>query len=172
MKLFVHSLGRLVSKCGVVTALIFIFSCSVIQPIQHTFSKKDSIIERERVVEIKVPGTTINTHLSKAQLDSLTTALQSMPIVHRHIYMTDPKLQTRLSFALDSIGRLVIGCETMEKMYFEKLKEKDHIIQEKEFEIREEHKKFGQKLSDFIKTGFWSILIFIGLAVFAYIKLK
>lgn len=129
------------------------------RPVQHNYYHKDSVIERERLVPITVPASSTETHLSAAQLDSLRLALQSMPQVHRTVYLTDPKLQTRLSFALDSIGNLVVRCETLEKMYWEKLKEKDRIINIKELEIRKQQKSFIQKVEGFIHNGIWWAII-------------
>lgn len=134
------------------------------QPVQHTVIHTDSVIERERLVPIKIESTSVTTRLSTGQLDSLKAALKNLPANNRTIYYTDPKLKTQLSFALDSIGNMVIRCQTLEAMYWEKLKEKDHIISTKELEIREQQKTFGQKLSSFFNNG----ILFIVLALAAF----
>ena len=138
------------------------------QPIQHTIYRTDTIIERERLVPIKVEGSSVTAHLSDAQLDSLRTALQAFPRINRTVYMTDPKLQTRLGFALDSIGNLVVRCETLEKMYWQKLQEKDRIIERKEYLLQEQQKNFGQKLSSFFNNGI--LFVVLALAIFTGIN--
>lgn len=142
----------------VVLLCLIMLSCKPV-PVQHTVHHTDTIIERERLVPIKVEGTHVTQKLSAGQLDSLTAALKNLPAGNRVIYYTDPKLKTQLSFAIDSIGRLVIQCRTLEALYWEKLKEKDRIIERKEFELREQQKTFGQKLSTFFTNGIWFIVL-------------
>lgn len=146
--------------------LLFMFMLASCKPttLQHTIHHTDTIIERERLVPIKVESTHVTTKLSAGQLDSLTTALKNLPANSRTIYYTDPKLKTQLSFALDSIGRLVIQCRTLEAQYWEKLKEKDRIIERKELQIMEQAKTFGQKLSTFFNNG----ILFVVLAFIAF----
>lgn len=153
-------------------AILFIMfsivSCKAPQPVQHTIHRTDTIIERERLVSIKVDGTQVTTKLSAGQMDSLTTALKNLPANNRTIYYTDPKLKTQLSFAIDSIGNLVIQCKTLEALYWEKLKEKDHIIERKEYELREQQKSFWTKIVLFFNNGI--LFILLALVVFTGIN--
>jgi hypothetical protein len=135
--------------------------CKVTQPVLHTVHRTDSVIERERLVPITVAATSVETRLSPSQLDSLKAALRNLPVGNRTIYYTDPKFKTQLIFALDSIGQLVIQCKTLEALYWEKLKEKDRIIEIKDFEIREQSKTFWQKLQQFIDHGMWFLVLLI-----------
>jgi hypothetical protein len=136
-------------------------------PTVHNHFRKDSVIERERLVPITVRETTVRAAFTKDQLDSLTEALRSMPQVSRHIYLTDPALKTQLAFTLDSLGRLSIRCTTLEQTFWEKLKEKDRIIYERDQQIIKERKTFGQKLSAFMDKLYWIGIISVVLtAVF------
>lgn len=138
--------------------IVMLTGCTSVRPVQHTIEKTDSVIIKETLVPVKVPGSAVSTSLSKAQLDSLTRALRSMPANNRTVYLNDPTLKTRLSFALDSLGKLMIKCESIEQMYMAKLIEKDRYINVKELEIREQQKSFGQKLSNYFDTILWTVI--------------
>src|SRR5688572_29942478 len=105
---------------------LFLFGCKATIPVSHTTSHTDSTIIRERLVPIYVPGSHVTAKFSDLQLDSLMNALGNMTMAdwetnenksQKSFYITDPKMNTRLTFALDSIGRLVLRCESIEKMY-------------------------------------------------------
>jgi len=156
--------------------LVILASCKPAAPLQHTISRTDSVIIRERLVPIKIESTSVKKSFSKAQVDSIITALKNLPANSRTIYHTDPKLKTQLSFALDSIGNLVVQCKTLEALYWEKLKEKDRIIEKKELEIREKEKTIFQKIERTAKIIGGSLLaILIGLftiVIYIYRKFK
>jgi hypothetical protein len=141
--------------CG----LVLLAGCRVVQPVQHTFEKTDSVIIREKMVPVNIPATEVTSTLSKSQLDSLTLALRSMPANNKTIYLNDPTLRTRLSFALDSLGKLIIRCESIEQLYMAKLQEKDHYLKIKDLEIREVQKTFGEKIKNYFNTILWTIII-------------
>jgi len=145
--------------------MLFLFlilvSCKSTQPVSHTYTHTDSVITRERLVPIKIESTSVDKHFSASQVDSIIAALKSLPVGSRTIYYTDPKLKTTLSFALDSLGKLVIQCKTLEAMYWEKLKEKDHIIQTKDFELREQRKGFLQRIGDVFNHGIWFMVLLV-----------
>ncbi len=130
--------------------LLLMAACTTVRPVQHTIEKKDSVIVREKLVPITIQGTQVSTTLSKEQIDSLVLALKAMPAKDRIIYKNDPTQSTRLSFALDKMSHLIIGCENLEKIYQAKIEEKDRYIQQKELEIREREKSFGDKLRNAI----------------------
>ena len=140
--------------------LLFV-SCKPTAPVQHTIHRTDTIIERERMVPITIESTSVQKTFSKPQVDSIIAALKAMPSGSKTVYYTDPKFKTQLSFALDSIGNLVVQCKTLEALYWEKLKEKDRIIERKEYELREQARTFGQKLSGFLNNGLWFVIIAI-----------
>jgi hypothetical protein len=141
--------------------MVLLAGCKVTQPVLHTVHRTDSVIERERLVPITVAATSVETRLSPSQLDSLKAALRNLPVGNRTIYYYDPKLKTQLTFALDSIGNLIIQCKTLEALYWEKLKEKDRIIEIKDLEIREQSKSFWQKLQTFIDNGIWFLVLLV-----------
>lgn len=150
--------------------MVMLAGCKITQPVQHTLIRTDTIIERERMVPIKIESTQVETRFSPSQLDSLKALLKNLPVGNRTIYYTDPKLKTQLSITLDSLQEaLVFNCKTLEAFYWEKLKEKDRIITTKELEIREKEKRFAQKLEEFIKHGLWFIALLV--IVFAGITL-
>ncbi len=139
--------------------VVMLAGCRVVQPVQHTIEKTDSVIVREKVVPINLPHTEVHTTLSKSQMDSLTLALKSMPGNNKTIYITDPTLRTRLSFKLDSLGKILIRCESLEALYIAKLYEKDRYIHLKDLEIREVQKTFAQKVSNYFNTILWTVVI-------------
>src|SRR5689334_3678352 len=108
--------------CAVIIPLLT--SCTTVKPVEHTVMKKDSVILREKLVPFSVQETTIEKSFSRAQLDSIITALKSMPIGSRTIYYTDPKFKTQLTFMLDSIGNLVTQCKTLEQEFNVRITEK------------------------------------------------
>lgn len=147
--------------------MVMLAGCRITQPVKHTVERYDTIIERERLVPIKVEASQVETRLSPQQLDSLKAALRSLPVGNRTIYYTDPKFKTQLTFMLDSIGNMVIQCKTLEAMYWEKLKEKDHIIRVKDLEIREYQQGFWQKIKSFFGNGIWFVIL-IALAILGF----
>lgn len=154
--------------------VVMLAGCRVVQPVQHTIEKTDSVIVREKIVPVTVPHSEVTATLSKQQMDSLTLALKSMPANHRTIYMTDPTLKTRLSFTLDSLGKVMIRCESLEAMYIAKLQEKDRYIHIKDLEIREAQKTFGQKVSNYFNSIMWTVgiafIIIIILSIVLWLK--
>lgn len=150
--------------------LLLMAACTTVRPVQHTLEKKDSVIVREKLVPITIQGTQVSTTLSKEQIDSLVLALKAMPAKDRIIYKNDPTQSTRLSFALDKMSNLIIGCENLEKIYQAKIEEKDRYILQKEIEIREREKSFGQKLSNAINRviawGVVAVIILIAAIIF------
>lgn len=152
--------------------VVMLAGCRVVQPVQHTIERKDSTVIREKLVPVTVPGSEVKTTLSKSQLDSLTLALRSMPANNRTIYYNDPTLKTRLSFALDSLGKLIIRCESIEQMYMAKLQEKDRYIHVKDLEIRELQKTFGERLKTYFNTILYTLIAAIILIVGLNILLK
>lgn len=138
---------------------------SIPVPVEHTFTRKDSVILREKLVPFSIQETTIEKSLSPAQMDSLIAVLKSMPVKSRIIYYTDPELKTRLSYTLDSIGNLVTKCTTLEQEYQLRITEKEHFIQEQEKIIQELKRSPFEKFTNFINNGLWSIVIVLILIV-------
>lgn len=147
--------GLIVSILAVMT----LTGCKVVQPIEHTITKKDSVILREKLVPFSIQETTIEKSFSHAQVDSIIAALKQLPINSRTIYYTDPKFKTQMSFMLDSLGKLVIGCKTLEQQFHAKITEKDHIIIDQEIQIVELKKGFWYEVKTFFSNGIWFILI-------------
>jgi hypothetical protein len=159
-KILTHTLGKCVHVVFFIGLIgLGVTGCRSTQPVSSTIIRKDSVIMREKLVPITVKETLVRAAFTQDQLDSLTQALQAMPRVSRHIYMTDPQLKTQLAFTLDSLGRLAITCKTLEQTFWEKLKEKDRIILEKDQQIIKERETFGQKLSNFIDNALWLAII-------------
>lgn len=138
---------------------------SIPVPVEHTFTRKDSVILREKLVPFSIQETTINKSFSREQVDSIIMALKSMPINSRTIYYTDPKFKTQMSFMLDSLGRLIIGCKTLEQEYQFKITEQDRYIKEQEKIIQELKRSPFEKFTNFINNGLWSIVIVLILVV-------
>ncbi len=147
------------SLCLMCLGIVLLAGCTSVRPVQHTIEKTDSLIVREKLVPVTIPHSEVKTTLSKSQLDSLTLALRSMPANNRTIYYTDPLIKTRLSFAIDSLGKLIVRCETIEQMWMAKLQERDRYIHVKELEIQQLQKTFGQKLSGYFNTILWTVVI-------------
>ncbi len=151
----------IVRLCLMCLGVVMLAGCHTVQPVQHTIEHTDSVIVTEKLVTVPVPGSEVKTTLSKSQLDSLTLALKSMPANNRTVYLTDPTLKTRLSFAIDSLGKLIIRCQSIEHLYMAKLEQKDKYIRIKELEIQQERKTFGQKLSNYLHTILWTVVILL-----------
>lgn len=143
----------------VLFAVWMLAGCTTVRPVEHTITKKDSVILREKLVPFSVQETTIEKSFSHAQVDSIIEALKRLPINSRTIYYTDPKFKTQMSFMLDSLGKLVIGCKTLEREFHAKITEKDHIITTQEKQIVELKKGFWQQTKDFLNNGVWFIVI-------------
>lgn len=143
----------------VVLIAVLLAGCTTVRPVEHTVTKKDSVILREKLVPFSVQETTIEKSFSHAQVDSIIAALKQLPINSRTIYYNDPKFKTQMTFMLDSLGKLVIGCKTLEREFHAKITEKDHIIVEQEKQIVELKKGFWQQTKDFLNNGVWFIVI-------------
>jgi uncharacterized protein YlxW (UPF0749 family) len=86
-----------------------------------------------------LPTATVGITLTKSQLDSLITALGTLPSsVEKVIYYQDPKTRAMLSVMLDSLQRIQITCTATEQKYYEKTKEQTRTISQLQNELRKE----------------------------------
>lgn len=143
----------------VAIAIMMLYGCKVVTPLEHTITRKDSVILREKLVPFSVQEVTVEKSFSRAQVDSIIMALKALPLNSRTIYYTDPKFKTQMSFMLDSLGKLVISCKTLEQQFQVKITEKDHIITSQEKELFELRKSPWQQIKHFLSTGLWSVII-------------
>lgn len=155
-----------------VVLITMLTGCTTVRPVEHTVTKKDSVILREKLVPFSVQETTIEKSFSHDQVDSIIQALKTLPINSRTIYYTDPKLKTQLAFMLDSLGRLVISCKTLEREFQIKISERDRIIVSQEKQLVELKKGFWEQVKHFLNTGLWSIVIVLVLIIVIFIMVR
>jgi hypothetical protein len=136
--------------------------CRIQQPASSVHHYHDSTIVREKVVTIPVPGSHVRTGLSRTQYDSLVSALQLLPRNQQVIYRTDPKMHTRLAYALDSLGRLIITCQTLERKHQAIVEERERTIRDLQKQVLVEKESGVQKL---IIYGMLAIVVLGALAV-------
>lgn len=135
--------------------------CRIQQPASSVHHYHDSTIVREKVVTIPVPGSQVRTGLSRTQYDSLVSALQLLPRNQQVIY-TDPKMHTRLAYAIDSLGRLMITCQTLERKHQAIVEERERTIRDLQKQVLVEKESGVQKL---IIYGMLAIVVLGALAV-------
>lgn len=135
--------------------------CRIQQPASSVHHYHDSTIVREKVVTIPVPGSHVRTGLSRTQYDSLVSALQLLPRNQQVIY-TDPKMHTRLAYAIDSLGRLMITCQTLERKHQAIVEERERTIRDLQKQVLVEKESGVQKL---IIYGMLAIVVLGALAV-------
>jgi len=146
-------------------------------PVSHNFYRKDSVIERERLVPIHIPPSLVKQGFTIDQWDSLVTLLKSNPGKRFEVRSTptDAGIETQLSLMIDKAGNLIAQCESMEETYQAIVKDKERYIIEKEKEIVDLKKTMIQRLDDFIKTALWlgiiSTVIYVVVTVVIH-KLK
>jgi hypothetical protein len=149
--------------------LILLFklaACKTYVPVSHTEHRSDTTIIREKLVPVKVPGSSVATHIGKDQYDSLVRALMNLPRTSRTIYITDPTLQTQLKIYIDSLGQLAFKCQTLEREYQAKLQEKERTITTTTETVVEKEETLGQKLERFLRNGLiWAVIAIIICAV-------
>lgn len=151
---------------------LILLSCKPTQQITEKHFRSDStIIEYEPIV-IEIPGSQVIQELPANFYDSISQVLQQRPPDQRVIYQTDPTLQTRLSFFLDSLGRLQARCESLERQYEGQQKNILRIVKEIDQKLVTEEKKPGlfAQVKTTMNNMVWLIVI-IGVAIL-YIKLK
>jgi len=102
--------------------------CRIQQPASSVHHYHDSTIVREKVVTIPVPGS------------------------QQVIYRTDPKMHTRLAYALDSLGRLIITCQTLERKH-------QAIVEERERTIRDLQKQVLVEKVAIVVLGALAVLL-------------
>ncbi|MFN7879908.1 MAG: hypothetical protein ACK5P1_07865 [Sphingobacteriia bacterium] len=120
---------------------------------------------REKVVTIPVPGSQVRTGLSRTQYDSLVSALQLLPRNQQVIY-TDPKMHTRLAYAIDSLGRLMITCQTLERKHQAIVEERERTIRDLQKQVLVEKESGVQRFVDkLIIYGMLAIVVLGALAV-------
>ncbi len=150
-------------------------------------SKKDSSSFKETVEAKVIPGTSVDASLTPGKLDSLIKSLKGLPTsVTRTIYLTDPKMQTRISLLIDSLGNAILRCSDQDEVYYQVTRELTRIIEAKEAEIKR-IKSESVKVSEskeVIQKGFFATIwdgakwVFIALVAFVvcgtifYIKTK
>lgn len=118
----------------IVLLLIFTAMCSSCKAPRQSVTEKhyrsDSTIVKYEPVTIEIPGSEVKETLPPNFYDSLVHALKARPPDQRVIYRTDPGMQTKLSFFLDSLGQLQARCETLERQYSDTLQHVYRLIKE------------------------------------------
>jgi len=145
-----------------VMLMVFIMSgCKPTREITEKHYKTDSTIVRYEPVMIEIPPSEVVQDLPVNFYDSVQSLLAQRPPDQRVIYQTDPTMQTRLSFFLDSLGRLQARCETLEKQYEDSIQSILRIVKEIDHRtVREEVKPgFFEKAKIFINSFAWIIVI-------------
>jgi hypothetical protein len=95
----------------------------------ETTVKSDSSYYKETLEEKVLPSAEVGITTNKSQLDSLISALRSLPSnVTKEIHYQDPKARAMLTILLDSLGNIQFKCTALEQTYYQKFVEQQRTI--------------------------------------------
>lgn len=164
---FIFALAMALLMC------LFLFlatGCKPVRQVTEKHYKLDSTIIKYEPLFIEIPGSEVVQELPPSFYDSISKLLAGRPPDQRVIYRTDPTLQTRLSFFLDSLGNLQAKCETLEKQYEDSIASILRIIKEIDHRTIVKEPGFFEKMKDFINT--FALVIMLIVCVVVYFALK
>jgi len=177
----------------IIVVLIFclallVFGCGKrLVPIKEVYHKSDTTIVTEKLVPIEVEGSNV---IAVGKVDSLLKLWTSYdptwelsmdsdvpldPNKRKVAEFIDPTNQTRLTIFYDSLTReLAAKCETLEKMHYARVQEKETIIKEYKETIAKERKSFADQVKQIIVYVIVGACALVGLivvvAVVGYLK--
>jgi hypothetical protein len=94
-----------------------------------TTAKSDSSFYKETLKEKVLPKAEVGITTNKNQLDSLISALRSLPSnTPKEIHYQDLEARAMLTILLDSLGNIQFKCTALEQHYNEKFIEQQRII--------------------------------------------
>lgn len=151
---------------------LFVAACAPKHVPVQTITKTDTTtIIREKPILIKVPGSGVDINLDSL-FNAWSKANPAQPTVNRTIYLTDPKLQTRLQIFTDSLGNLVARCETLEREHLARVQEKDRVINSYQKDVVQLKESFGKRLEQTILTIIGGLCVLLFLVVVTLIVIK
>jgi hypothetical protein len=149
--------------------LISLLSCRPHQNIYNTHNHSDSIVYKEKLVPVNVPGSNVTT---KVNYDSIALVLSKYKLGTK-VYRDDPTNSTRLSFWKDSItGKLMESCETLKKQYEAKVTEKEEYIKDLTIQHEKERNNWIQRTEEKIEGLFWELIKIILIVLLVWEGLK
>lgn len=104
-------------RIAIIAAVLITASCSTKKVVTGTDRvEKDSIIIREVMVPVKVPGATIVTpSINIHQIDSLLKIGVDPRIIEREFIREDPETKLKVGILIDRMGNLTAVCEQQER---------------------------------------------------------
>lgn len=166
-------------KHWLVACVLLISGCAPKYIPVQTITKTDTTtVIREKLVPINVPGSSVTVNLDslvkswKLESGSGFTLADYPAIAPQTVYLTDPKLQTRLKIFIDSLGNLVARCETLEREHLARVKEKDQVINSYQKEVVQLKESFGKRLEKTILTIIGGLCVLLFLVVVTLIVIK
>lgn len=150
-------------------------------------SRKDSSSSKTTIEPKIIPGSSVDVSVTPGKLDSLIKGLKGLPTsVNRTIYLTDPKLQTRMTLLIDSLGNAILRCSDRDEMYYQVTRELTRLIEtqkqeierlskketDSKLEIIEKKKSFFQEIWDAARWIFIALIAVAVISCFLWIKSK
>lgn len=120
--------------------------------------RKDSTSVKETAEVKTIPGSAADVKLTKGMLDSAIAAARSIPQgAPKIVYLTDPRLQTRISVLIDSLGNSILRCSDKDETYTQVTRELTRIIEQQKTELEKIRKESATSSTEksVVQKGFF-----------------